>query len=204
MKKLSCLFAAIAALMFVVYLPAIAVAQEAPAAQKCDGPSELCAQVLDLRAKLDAQKALAEKSQGEKSAAVKAVEEDQAAKTEKAIAAAAAIAVMLKLLISMLKSWKGYFASDKGKAWLKVITLGIGFAAFVATNRGLGLAWWQSLIVAGGGPGAILVHELQNLIPVLLGKKKYVSKSEPPPPNDEKKDEPEKTDPADPPKDPPA
>ena len=191
-KKALCLAALAVFVSSVLLVPVVAFAQAAPA--KCEGPPELCAQILELRGKLDAQKALTDKDQGEKTAAVKAAEQSQTDKLAKAMAAAASIAVVLKLLLSGLKSWKSYFTTDKGKAWLKITTLGIGFLAFLLTNFGMGLSWWQALIVAGGGPGAILVHELSRLIPVVEGKKKYTSDA--PPPLDEK--------PADPPADPPA
>jgi hypothetical protein len=190
LKKALCLAALAVFVSSVLLVPAAAFAQAA----KCDGPPELCAQILDLRGKLEAQKALTDKDQGEKTAAVKAAEQSQTDKLAKAMAAAASIAVVLKLLLSGLKSWKSYFTTDKGKAWLKITTLGIGFLAFLLTNFGMGLSWWQALIVAGGGPGAILVHELSRLIPVVEGKKKYTSDAPPPP--DGK--------PVDPPADPPA
>jgi hypothetical protein len=193
LKKALCLAALAVFISSILLVPVAAFAQAAPAA-KCEGPPELCAQILELRGKLDAQKALTDKDQGEKTAAVKAAEQSQTDRLAKAMAAAASIAVVLKLLLSGLKSWKGYFSTDKGKAWLKITTLGIGFIAFLLTNFGMGLSWWQALIVAGGGPGAILVHELSRLIPVVEGKKKYTSDAPPPP--DVK--------PADPPADPPA
>lgn len=190
MKRLLCLFAALAVLLSVVSLPVVVLAQDKP---QCEGPPELCSQILDLKKKLEAQKALSDKDQGEKTTAVKAVEQSQSDKMAKAVAAAASLAVILKLLLSGLKSWKPYFTTDKGKAWLKIFTLVTGFVAFFLTNFGMGLTWWQAFIVAGGGPGAIMVHELSSLIPVVEGKKKYTSDR--PPPNDK---------PADPPADPPA
>jgi hypothetical protein len=138
--------------------------------QKCEGPTELCAQIIDLKAKIEAQKALSEKEASEKTEADKAKEKKRAEDMEKMVALAATIAVVLKTLLSALKGWSSYFTTDKGKAWLKVTTLVVGFAAFFATNIGLGIPWWGALIAAGGGPGAILVHELMKLFPVMLGK----------------------------------
>lgn len=195
MKKLLSL-AALAAFLWALCAPAVALAQ-APQ-QKCEGPAELCAQVLDLKAKLDAQKALTEQKGAEKDSAnaekdkVKAETTTAVLKSEKKdaenvarmIAFAAILAIALKTLVSVLQSWKGFFTTDKQKAWLKIATLVIGFLAFLASNIGFGIPWWQSIILAGGGPGAIMVHELTKLIPVLMGKKKYVSKSDPPPPDD--------------------
>lgn len=151
----------------------------------CDGPPDLCAQIIDLNKKLSESKAAAAKTTEKKVAEVRAAEEqskeEQMAKT---IAGAASLAVALKILLSLLDKWKGYFKGSKGKAWLKVVTLVVGILAFVATNVGLGVPFWQSLILAGGGPGAILVHELARIIPVLRGQKTDIPPdlmSEPPP-----------------------
>jgi uncharacterized Rmd1/YagE family protein len=208
--------AALAAFLWCLTVPTESFAQEAPA-QKCEGPKELCAQILELKAKLDAQKAEKEKVTAEKDKVNaekdtanaekdKANAEKEQAKTEKnsakleaekkdaenvarMIAFAAVLAILLKALVSALQSWKGFFTTDKQKAWLKIITLVVGFIAFLASNIGFGIPWWQSIILAGGGPGAIMVHELLKLIPVLMGKKKYESKSEPPATTDEAKKE---------------
>lgn len=199
----------------VTVLAAFLLALVAPVAsaqdkQKCEGPPDLCAQILELKAKLDAQKAEKDKVSAEKDTATaekdKAVTEKDKAVTEKGVAKleaekkdaenvarmlafAAILAILLKSLVSALQSWKGFFTTDKQKAWLKIITLVVGFVAFLLSNIGFGIPWWQSMILAGGGPGAILVHELMKLIPVLMGKKKYESKSEPPAPTDEAKKE---------------
>ena len=140
-------------------------------AQKCDGPAELCAQVLDLQQKLAAQKTL---DLQDKTAAVqqeaKAAQERTMLRAAKLASIAAIIAVVLKTLLSMLAGWKDYFQTDKGKAWLRLITLIVGFVAFVATNIGFGIPWWQALVVAVGGPGAILVHEVTKIVPALRGQ----------------------------------
>ncbi len=166
-----------------------ALAQQPPAppapsasTTKCEGPADLCAQIAELQQKVGAQKALADKAAGEKTAEMKAAEQKHANMVAKMVALAATLAVLLKALLSALKSWKSFFTTDKGKAWLKVSTVLIGFLAFLLTNIGFGMPWWQAMIVAGGGPGSILVHELVKLIPVIRGKA--------PLPEDEKKSDP--------------
>lgn len=151
----------------------------------CDGPPDLCAQIVDLNKKLADQKAVAKTAQKEVSEVKQAEEKSKEERTAKTIAAAATLAVGLKLLLSFLDKWKGFFKGSKGKAWLKVVTLVVGFVAFLAGNIGLGIPFWQSLILAGGGPGAILVHELTRIVPVLRGEKKDIPPdllSEPPGP----------------------
>ena len=165
--------------------------------QKCEGPAELCAQIMDLRSQLAAQKNLTARKEEEKTEVVQVKDNEkvQAVQTEarnmaatstRMIAFAALFAVVLKLAISVLKSWKTYFTSDKGKAWLKITTLAMGLGALLLTNVGLGLPFWQSLIIAGGGPGAMVIHDIVDLIPVLLGKKPMPkSASDFPPPDDQ-------------------
>ncbi len=160
----------LALLLSVLLVPSAAFAQA-----KCDGSPELCQQVLDLTAKLAAEKAAKEavaKDEG-KQVAVAVARDDQSKsdRTARLIAIAGTLAVVLKILLSVLDQWKGYFTSIKGKAILKLITVAVGFLAFVATNIGFGLPWWQALILAGGGPGALLVHDVVEIIPALNGKK---------------------------------
>ena len=177
---------------------AVFVASPSFAQQKCDGPADLCAQIVELNSKIEAQKALSEKAAGEKTAEARALDQKRSGDMARMVGIAAILAVVLKALLSALKGWKSYFKTDKGKAWLKVITVVVGFAAFVLTNIGFGIPWWQALIVAGGGPGSILVHELMKLIPVIMGKAPLPADerdSDKPPakpeePKDEPKDEP--------------
>ncbi len=180
--------------IFMTAAPALAI-QTA----RCDGPAEICAQIMELRAKLDAQKSLDDK---EKTEAERAVAEKDKARTAKAMAAAATMAVILKLFLSSLRTWRGYFKSDRGKGLIKLITVVVGFAAFLLTNYGMGLDWWQALIVGGGGPGAMLIHDLQDAIPQLLGKKPPSDPSPPELPPEAVKDVP--VDIPAPPADPPA
>lgn len=157
--------------------PATASAQDA--VPGCDGPPDLCRQVLDLQAKLSAAKAakaaveakVEDKVEVKVEAEVKKDDDKKEQRMAKVIAVAAAMAVGLKILISVLDQWKDYFTSIKGRAIIKLVTLGIGFVAFIASNIGMGIPWWQSLILAGGGPGALLVHDIMEVIPALTGKK---------------------------------
>jgi hypothetical protein len=141
----------------------------------CDGPQDLCQQILDLNQKLAEQKQVTAKftKNEDKTIEKVKVEEDQKHEetTAKTIAFAAVFAVVLKGILSLLRSWKSYFTTVKGKAWLKVISIGVGLIAFIATNIGLGIPWLQSLILAGGGPGAMMIHDITDLFPVLTGKK---------------------------------
>ncbi len=160
-------------LWLALFLWTLCVARTSYAQPKqCEGPPELCAQIIELQGKLEVQKAVSDKKDVEKSKVQLEEEKKDAENVARMLALAAVMAILLKSLVSALQAWKGFFTTDKQKAWLKVITLVIGFVAFLLSNIGFGIPWWQSVILAGGGPGAILVHELMKLIPVLLGKKK--------------------------------
>lgn len=197
MKRLLSLLAAIVTL----FLSAPASAQkEASGYEGCEGPAELCDEVYSLREKLDELEALTE----EKEAEVDLKDEEAARKVRKAkaekeaeteqnaarsIVIAAAVAVALRQILQALKNWTGYFKTDRAKAWLKIGTIVIGLAAFLATNLGMGIPWWQALILAGGGPAAMAVDGIIKLVPVLLGKKKLADVEqepvpEPAPPTD--------------------
>jgi hypothetical protein len=175
------------------------VTSPAFAQQKCEGDPALCAQILQLQEALKEQKKAsevaavgAEKEEKEADAKVDAVVDvkvaEEKAKDEKAkdermakiIAGAAAMAVLLKILISLMDVWKGYFNTDKQKAWLKISMVVVGVVVFVATNIGYGIPWWQAMILAGGGPASLAVHEVMRLIPVIRGKAKMPVSNPPP------------------------
>ena len=170
MNRLLALIVIVAALC----APALASAQD-----KCEGPQELCAQVLQLKADLETQKkaaqdALAAKTTDERQvAALQAQRKDQEAKTVKFVGAMSTLAVVLKILLSLLTSWKdAIFKSDRGKASLRLVILGITLGIFLTTNMGFGIPWWQALILAAGGPLSMVLHEMMKLIPVVRGKAK--------------------------------
>lgn len=152
-------------------------AQEDAAAQQCDGPEELCDQLQELRDAITKRDAAIDAARGEVDEKVREAEAKEDAEKEermkKVIGTAAVLAVALRMLLSMLASWKDYFKTDQGKAWLKLVTIVVGLLAFVAGNMGFGLPWWQALILAGGGPASMAVHSVIRLIPALKGKAKY-------------------------------
>ncbi len=168
--------------LILLVAPSAAYGQD-PAPQECEGPPELCQQLLELNTKLAAAKAAKKAVETkidqkvDQEVAVEVAKDDKSKEERmaKVIAFAAALAVGLKILLSILDQWKGYFTTVRGKAVLKLITLAVGFVAFLATNIGMGMSWWQSLILAGGGPGALLVHDIAEILPALTGKKQKKS-----------------------------
>jgi len=141
--------------------------------QKCEGPPELCAQIQELRQSVEKQKALSKNESLKVDQTAQEKEEKHKNLMMKLTAGAASLAVALKILLSLLGNWKGYFQGDKGKAILRIVTLSVGLLAFLATNIGFGIPWYSAIIIAGGGPGAIVIHEIMKIIPVLKGQKKY-------------------------------
>lgn len=176
-----------AAFITFITLPSPASAQDEDAVMECDGPPELCDQVRELQEALahkeqlqEAERVSAEQDLSEEARRVRADEKKkEEERMAKVIATAAIIAVILRMFLNVLPAWKQYFESDKGKAWLKVLTLIVGLVAFIAGNIGFGLPWWQALIIAGGGPGAMTIHSLVKLWPVLTGKEKYSEEESP-------------------------
>lgn len=144
------------ALVFVLFIPSPVQGQTT----QCEGPPELCEQIKSLQTQLhDSKKeTLSEKK-------------EDADKTEKLIAYAALMAVVLKISMSFLKSYSEFFKTDKGKARIRLASILVGLSAFLLSNVGFGMPIWQAVILAGGGPGAIAIHEIMKLIPVLRGEK---------------------------------
>lgn len=167
------ILAASAAAVFLIALPAASL----PEYEGCEGPIELCDEVMELREQIQKLEELDEAKEAEsvqKLEDAKAVEKREAeGKAARSIAIAAVIAIVLRQILQSLKGWNGFFTTDKAKGWIKVITITIGLAAFVAANIGMGIPWWQAAILAGGGPGAMAVDGIIKMVPVLLGKKKY-------------------------------
>ena len=144
------------ALVFALFVPSPAHGQTT----QCEGPPELCEQIKSLQTQLhDSKKeTLSEKK-------------EDADRTEKLIAYAALMAVVLKISMSFLKSYSEFFKTDKGKARIRLASILVGLSAFLLSNIGFGMPIWQAIILAGGGPGAIAIHEIMKLIPVLRGEK---------------------------------
>ncbi len=69
---------------------------------------------------------------------------------------AAAIAAALKLLLSGIN----LLAGKKPKQWLALIALGLGVPIYLLSHFVAGHGWFDSILVAGAGPGAVFVHEL--------------------------------------------
>lgn len=183
------------------FVPLAAMA--APEVKGCDGPSALCEQIRTLNQRVvelnDA------KAKGDQVVSATRIEEQKKNdnRMAKVIAIAGALAVVLKMILSALASWKDYFKTDKGKAWLKAFTIVVGLLAFVAGNVGMGIPFWQALVLAGGGPGAMAVHSLMQIIPAMKGEAK-MPPSMPPPADKTSASEAPTPVPAEPPVPPPA
>ena len=85
------------------------------------------------------------------------------------LAIASIIAAGLKILLSLLKLTGA--AVFKNKYFLKIAPLVVGLLIFVFGQLALDEPWWVVVILSLGGPGAILVHEVWKVIPVLQDAK---------------------------------
>lgn len=90
-------------------------------------------------------------------------------KTAKAMAICGLIAIILKIVLSVFKLIPA--AIFKNKTFLKVFPLGVGLAIFLVSAFAAGEPWYNALIMAAGGPGAILFHEVWKLVPIAQDKK---------------------------------
>jgi len=126
---------------------------------QCSGPPDICSQIQQLQTALATQKSV----NGQTQTAV-------STRMEKLIAAAGTIAVVLKLLVSFLRTYYGYLKGDRGEAIIKITMVVLGIAILLLTNFSFGMPWWQCIIAAGGPPMSIAVHEIWKLVPAALGK----------------------------------
>lgn len=90
-------------------------------------------------------------------------------KTARALAVCGLIAIILKIVLSVFKLIPA--AIFKNKIFLKIFPLGVGLAVFLLSSFAAGETWYNALIMAAGGPGAILFHEVWKLVPVAQDKK---------------------------------
>lgn len=84
-----------------------------------------------------------------------------ASPTEKKLAIAAFIAVLLNLLLTGLKKVMKF--TKKGKKYLPWIALSLGVVIVMVEKFALGGSWVEAIIYGGAGPGAVLVQELLGL-----------------------------------------
>lgn len=160
----------------VFILTILLISLHTSAQQKCEGPPELCAQILQLKSELEGQKKITRELKDADDKQVVALQEkqkDQEQKTIKFVSVMGLSAIILKIILSLLTTWKDIlFKSDKGKAAIRLAILVVTVLIFLATNLGFGIPWWQALILAAGGPLSMFIHEMTKLIPVLRGKEK--------------------------------
>jgi len=69
---------------------------------------------------------------------------------------AALAAGVLRVLLAAINAYRG----DKPKTWAKWTALGLAVPIALLTYYGAGAGLWASLVMAGSGPGAIIVNEL--------------------------------------------
>lgn len=76
-------------------------------------------------------------------------------------------AALLKLLLALLKITSPFWKQTRGKLVLRLICVLVGVVFGVVSYMGLGYTWYDSAITVLGGPGAILITELQKMFPFL-------------------------------------
>lgn len=69
---------------------------------------------------------------------------------------AALVATLLRVLLAAVNTYRG----DKPKAWAKWTALGLAVPIYLLTYYAAGAGLWPAIVMAGAGPGAIVVNEL--------------------------------------------
>jgi hypothetical protein len=100
---------------------------------------------------------------------VEEIKEAKGDKTAMFMAISALIAIALKVLLSLLKLTGA--AIFKNSTFLKIVPLVLGVLIYLFADFAAGVVWYEALIVAAGGPGAILFNEVWELLPILQDAK---------------------------------
>ena len=101
-------------------------------------PADLVAQLKELRAKLDAVKS--------------------AQPGEKLLALAGLVAGVVFLLIAVIKRVTGI--TSRGKKMIPWVLMSLAVVGAVAASYAGGVSAFDAIVIAGGGPGSILINEL--------------------------------------------
>jgi hypothetical protein len=91
---------------------------------------------------------------------IKAVKEAKGDKTAMFLAIMGLISAVLKLGLDAIRKWGGVLTGKKG---VRIACLVVGAVIFVTSYLAAGTEWYNALILALAGPGAILVTELAKL-----------------------------------------
>jgi len=91
---------------------------------------------------------------------IEAVKEAKGDKTAMFLAIMGLISAVLKLGLDAIRKWGGALTGKKG---VRIACLVAGAVIFVTSYLAAGTEWYNALILALGGPGAILVTELSKL-----------------------------------------
>lgn len=83
------------------------------------------------------------------------------------VAIAAILAAVFKILLSVLKASSSLF---KNKAAPKIAALSLGLLIYGFSSLALDMPWYDAIVLAGSGPGAIVVNEIMKLVPALRKK----------------------------------
>lgn len=78
---------------------------------------------------------------------------------------AALAAAVIRTLLSAIKTWRG----DKPTGWVKWAALGLAVPLALLTYYAAGAGLWAAIVMAGAGPGAVIVNELLKKKPAEAG-----------------------------------
>tara|TARA_Y100000310_G_C20549480_1_gene747295 strand:+ start:79 stop:585 length:507 start_codon:yes stop_codon:yes gene_type:complete len=98
---------------------------------------------------------------GDLVAGIEAVKAAKGDKTAMFLAIMGLISAVLKLALDAVRKWGGVLTGKKG---VRIACLVAGAVIFVTSYLAAGAEWYNALLLALAGPGAILVNELTKLI----------------------------------------
>ena len=90
------------------------------------------------------------------------LDEKASGKVSWLLAICAILSIVFKFIISGLKRFSVYFS--KNKTLLRVIPLILGVLVMSLDKFVVGGAWWEAIMMGISGPGAIMVHELTQIV----------------------------------------
>jgi hypothetical protein len=100
----------------------------------------------------------------------RAIDDVRVKRTNRLMLWAALLAAIFKLLLSGVKITGGmpdFWKGERGKAALRLTTLGFGGLVYLASTLAMGMSWWEALLLAMSGPASMIIHEYSRLIPGL-------------------------------------
>lgn len=90
------------------------------------------------------------------------------------LAVAALLALLFKVLLSTLRFFAKeapWLKTQKGKAWVRMLTLALGALAGFTAALALEMPWTEAFVIGFSGPLSVATHEYSKIAKMLTGTK---------------------------------